>query len=331
MKFAIDYLAGAKYPKTLIEAHPDGFGAGFFTYVDGFGGSLSTASKLLSSGKCPFIRFQLWWRDDHDFSNSESDILRQAKKVKRKIALKYPDLKFEVSPACEHKFKRAEADKLCKKVSEIFKGCKNVRVINCPWIGGGGELSRKYKNEVHRADNRVPGGKYNFSYDGIACVDKDVTADLRRWKRARWFFFWTYQLNLKRNEDDKTQRKNRKVRPTRELIESLAFLATKKGSTQISKNWLAKSHAEQTNDKPTDRENRLLIIAPIKSSHCELVDSNGYVVARASYYAPYENDRYRYYFRKWGYQLAKFGLLGVYINGKKYGTINPGFREGSFR
>jgi hypothetical protein len=328
MKFAIDYLGGARYGDIILKAHPKDFGAGFFSFVDGFGSSLPVARKLASTNRCPFIRFHLWWRDNHNFNGYEDEIINQAEDV-RKLVKDFPKIQFEVSPACEHLWRKEKADLVCANVEKIFKGLSNVEVINTPYLGGGGQLSSKYKNEVHRADNQVPRqGRFNFSYDGRSAVDSPVSKDKRRWQKAEWFFFWTYQLNLKRNEKDRTPRKDRKAKPTKELIESLAYLATEKGRTFIEKGWLLKSHAEQIGDTPTARENKVLVLAPIKASKCELITEDGKVVARAPYYGSFEK-LHRYYFEVWGYKLPK--RVRVVINGKSYGIVNPGFREGYFR
>jgi hypothetical protein len=335
MKYALDYLLGSKYPKVILGSHPKGWGAGFFSFIPETGSSLPVARQLAKTGRCPFIRFQLWWQDNHNFNGQEDKIYEQARKV-RKLIKDFPEIRFEVSPACEHKWKRAKADQVCDEVAKILQGLPNVEVINSPWLGGGGELSNKYKNEVHRADNSVPTrGRFNFSYDGKAAVDMPVSKDKRRWRRAEWFFMWTHQLNLRRNEKDKTPRAERKARPTKELIESLVFLATKKGKTNIQKGWLAKSHAEEIVDKHGNvlhRSNKLMVLSDIKAASCELIDSMGRIVASAPYGGVINGNEHRYYFEKWGYQLAqKYGLLKVVINGKSYGTINAGFREGYFR
>jgi len=327
MKYGIDYLAGARYGEVILKTHPDGWAAGFFSYVDGFGSSLGVAKKLLKTGKCQFIRFQLWWEDDHDFNGKDEKILEQSREVK-KLAQEFPKIQFEVSPACEHKL--SNPDSLLDKVAKVYEGMKNVEIVNTPWIKGGGRISNKYKNEVHRDDNMLPPrGKFNFSYDGINCFDSDVSQDKTIYKKADVFFFWCYQLNLLRNDKSpRPPRDKRDVRPTKELLESIHFLATNKGKTSINKGDLAKSHAEDI--KGLNRSNKLMLILAEKADAVHLVKGNQ-TVASAKWAGKHEGKN-RYYFEKWGYKLAKeHGLLKIIANGKTLGIINAGFREGYFR
>ena len=67
MKYGLDLLGLAKYSDATIKAFPKGFGIGVFSKVDGFGDALPNLEKILKTGKAPFCRVNLCWRDDHNY------------------------------------------------------------------------------------------------------------------------------------------------------------------------------------------------------------------------------------------------------------------------
>jgi hypothetical protein len=193
-------------------------------------------------------------------------------------------------------------------------------------------LSNKYKNEVH-GDHKKPGGLYNYSFDGTNCVDSDVETYKAKYSDSVVFFFWHPRFNLKWSMKDPTPRPQRNALPSRELIRSVTFLASQKGSTSMQKNWLLKSHAER-HDAQDQKGDKLLIIAPHRGSEIVLKNAtNGQVVDRLKYYGPFSAGGYRYYSNNFGYQVATKarGLTQIWLNKKNYGTCNPGFRDPTFR
>lgn len=318
--FGQDYLAGAKYQDVILKTHPEGWAAGFFAKT--FGDALPVVDKLLSTGRCPHVRIQLLWSDTHSFSDKDiPDIKKEAARYE-KLRQKYPHVTFELSPFCEHNL--SNPDKYLDIVKESAPSCTPV---NTPWKG---KLSIKYKNEVHGYAKK-PNGKYNYSFDGTSCVDADVTKLKALHSSSDVFFFWDAPYNLKYEDTDKTPRPKRTYKPSRELLESIIYLSTDKGNTSLPKNWLYKSHSE-TKPTPDPRRDKPVFIIPIKAKEILLKKPSGEVVEKLLYYGTFSDGRYRYYAKNWGYKIARVcDLCDVVVNGKIYGRIDPGFRDGQFR
>jgi hypothetical protein len=311
MIFGIDYLAGAKYGNEILKSHPSGFAAGFFANT--FGDAFPIVSRLAQTGRCPIIRIQLNWDDDHKYTDKHLKIAVQE-------ARRYEKLKtassIELSFATEHLLDNPD------KWGDIIKGeAPSCTVVNNPWYGRG-SLSKRYKNEQHSGSPIA--GPSNWSFDGLACVDVDIEAYKKRYS-PEIFFFWTHQLNLKYNEKDSTPRPLRKVRPSVELLRSLANLANPKGATNFPKTSIWKSHAEQSDWDGDNRSSKPCLITPAKASKIDLV-KNGKVVATMAHYGQFVDGRQRYYANKYGYQISQ-EPLEVRANGKLIGVVNPGFRE----
>lgn len=314
MIYGLDLLAGARYQKEVLRHLPSGWALGVFanTFSDAF----KLVEKVAKSGNCPLIRVQLLWSDNHNFG--KSDIPKVVKEARRYERLRgYSQI--ELSTFCEHNLNNP--DYYHDIVQNEAPSC---RIINTPWKGA---MSRKYKNEEHGSGYKKPSGPYNHSYDGTNCVDANVTKDKAAYSDAEVFFFWHCRFNLKWSMKDMTPRPQRKAVPSGDLIKSVVYLATDKGNTNLPKGWLLKSHAEKHN--ATDQKgDKLLIISPHKGSEI-LLKRNGKVIDKLRYYGPFSEGGFRYYSNNFGYKDGPD--LEVYLNGKKYGVINGGFREGKYR
>lgn len=329
MIFGLDHLGLAKYADLAAREHPQGWALGCFANT--FGDSLPAVERIIASGRCPFVRVQLVWSDTHTFAARE--VAQAYKEAARweKLARKYPAVKFELSPFCEHNLRNP--DSYLDKIKEIAPSCTPV---NTPWKGA---YSKKYKNEVHGSNARALSTPYNFSYDGSGCVDADVQAHKAKHKGADVFFFWTYQFNGRRNANDPTPRPQRKFWPTSGLIDSVIYLHRDKGDQKLESKYLWKSHSDQHENPPEPRALKPVLIAPVKAPRAELVASNGQVVAVLPYYGPFSDGRHRYYLGEWGYQVAEkarriqggSGVVTLRIAGESYGTLNPAFRANEFR
>lgn len=326
MIYGIDYLAGAKYPDVILKEHPEGWAAGFFAVT--FGNALPTVEKLLATGRCPHVRIQLLWSDAHSFGDSDIPQIRKLSRAYQELKKRFPHVVVEISPFCEHNLNNPD------KYLDIVKAeAPDCIPVNVPWRGA---FSRKYKNEIH-GNHSKPVGAYNYSFDGTNAVDSDVEAFKRQHNGSQVFFFWHPRLNLKWSMKDTTPRPARKAKPSSELIDSLIYLHTAKGTTSVPKRWLVKSHAEKHGEGDL-KGDKLLIISPIRARAIELKTRNGQTVDTLRYYGTFEGGGFRYYSAQWGYQVAHKArriqgdpLCEIWINGKRVGGTNPGFRDPTFR
>lgn len=319
MIIGLDLLACAAYPSVALNVPIDIPIRGF---DNTFGEFLPVARKRLESG-ADYIGSNLLWSDTHSFGDSDIKKLKEIVPKYENLAKAFPNAIVEIAPFTEHNLKNP--DKYLDIVQELAPSC---RVANSVWKG---DFSKRYKNEIHGAHTPKPKTPYNFSFDGLSCVDTDIEMYKERHAEADFFFLWIPRFNLKWSMKDGANRvirlkEKKERRPSKDLVESIQYLMRKKGNTNIPNKWLIKSHAERHNfeDKKGDK---LLIISPIKTTKIEL-HRNGVIVASLPYYGTYSEGGFRYYSNSLGY---KFGSgLDVFAAGEYHGEINGGFRDGWF-
>lgn len=339
----VDYLAGGKYPNAVLKVHPDGWAAGFILDVDGFGSTLPVIEKLCSQKKPSSVRIHGIWRDNHDFNNPKLWALAAERaKAVNALALKFPSVQFFYSPYLEHRMTGSTLQKAY--VTVLRELLPQVKYVNC-YISGGSALSTEI-NEVHGNTPGKPRGAkgYFVSLDGTSCANVDMESWKKRYSDAWIQFVWDFRNNGRAGEKDKTKRPSRKHYADEKYLTSQIRLMKPKGvapkfgvkSTPFKKPSLVKTHAEDGVTMPQSRANRLLLILPKKLGDVSLITSNGKVVDRLTYYAPYKNS-YRYYSSKYGFEV---GLAALSASGSEFvvaklgneyfGPFNPSFREGYF-
>ena len=337
MKFLMDYLGGARFKKLILEEHPMEYGAGFFSYVDGFGDALPVVAALAAKG-CLLFRIHLCWKDNHNYTNELAFIKKEARRLKPIIA-RYPNAKWYVSPCCEHELSEMSWAAFAASVSAELSGTE-FELVNVP-NHNKGFVSKKYLNEYHGAESKPRGGgsRYSFSFDGKNIVDSDATQYLNNYSQAEYWGVWNSQMNGRRNTEDKTPRPQRKAYPTSKQFDSWIHLTTNsKGETRIPKGWLFKSHGDQHTVPPSGKDQKPLFIRPQKVKEIVLKARNGQVIDVAKYYGSFASGGHRYYFTQWGYDSANKAkriqgdaLCEITENGKRIGVVNPAFRDGVFR
>lgn len=338
MIFGLDYLAGARFGKLITQNHPRGWAAGFFLDVDGFGYALEEIEELAASGLCPIFRIHGIWKDRHDFSSIDSGAAISRAQPVQALAKKYPQIKFEYSPFCEHEISDVKTiDKILDDVQSVAPNCTLVNTVY-----GRGAFSKKYKNEVHGEKAPPTTGKFNFSFDGTSAVDSDVEYFKKRFGRSEVFYLWDPLFNLRAETTDTTPRKDRHLLPESKLIQSLVFLSTDRMDSfiKIDKRTLYKSHGEvhASKENPANadsRSNDPCIITPYDADHIEFRLASGEVVAKSGGPLPFRDGRNRFYINKWGYEIARDAIrksggphVRMFAGKKDLGTINPGFRAG---
>jgi hypothetical protein len=326
MLYALDLLAGARYPKVSIQEFPDGWGLGVFSSV--FGDARPFVRALLETGKCPLVRVQLAWRDRHDFSRKDfPGIVQEARKWANLVAI-FPGVKWYFSGACENKLPRHDASDLGIEVLKVLP--PGVTYVNS-YIKGGAPIDFGINEQHGHEANPTRQGDF-FSFDGTPCVDSNIQAYKDRHQKAAVFFFWDARFNLRWEDKDATPRAKRTEkgrRPDAKLLRSIIALASDPGTTYLPRGWIYKSHAEN-HGKGDPREEKGLVISPIKADRIELRSFSGVLLAALPYYGAYSGGGYRYYSSRWGYEISKTACE-VWAGGKRYGVINPAFRAGTFR
>lgn len=319
MPYGQDTLGAAKYPQVAIKNADSSQGSGHFSNT--FGDIVPVLRGEIAK-HVPFIRVHLMWRDRHDFSIKDFPaIVKEAKRLCPLIN-QNPQIHWYLSGACEHNLNQSNARLLAQ---QVLSACPQVIYVNTP-MGNKGAVLPEYINEYHGAEARPRSPKYAFSFDGSSAEDSDVTAIKARFPNAEYFMIWGPRYNGRWESNDSTPRPNRKGWPDTPYIESLEYLATDKGPTSLPRNYLWKSHAE--NHGPNDKKaEHPVAIIPIKTKAIELKRGNT-VVERMPYYGPYADGRHRYYSIRYGYQTGKVDL---WVNNKRVGNINAGFREGGYR
>lgn len=326
--YGLDFLGLPKYAEVAKDEFPEGWALGAFAVT--FGDAYKAVEAIVATGRCPLVRMQLLWSDSHTFGDSNIPEVKKLAAKYNQMAAKYPNVKFELSPFCEHNLKNPD------KYLDITKlAAPLCRPVNTPWKGA---FSTKYKNESH-GKNSTPKGARNFSFDGYMCVDSDIEDYKKKHASAEVFFFWTSQFNGKKNDKDNTPRPQRKAWPTSELIDSVIYLHRSRGKTGVPKKYIWKSHADQHETPPESRALKPVLISPVKASKYELVASNGQVVASLKYYGTYEGGLYRYYLMQYGYQVSEKArriqggdpVCSLRVNGKVVGWVNPAYRDGTYR
>lgn len=332
MIYGWDALGGARYQKTVLAEQPRSYGFGVFAEVDGFGKAYSLIDQVAKLG-VPFIRVQMIWRDDHNFTSRDLPTLEQRCRALKAVTQKHPSVKFLISPCCEHNLNERQfqpfADVVQKHFGSVFQ------IVNSP-NHNKGHRSTKYQNEFHNSDSRARAGD-GFSFDGANCVDSDV--EKYKAKGFKYLMIWNSQCNGRRNLEDKTPRAQRKFWPTAKQIDSWIWLTTRsKGSVRMPAKWLLKSHSDQHTNPPSGKDQKPVFIVPVKASAIVLKARNGQVIDTARYFGSFQGGGFRYYCTQWGFELAQKAIriqgdaiCDLYVNNKKVGTVNPAFREGNYR
>lgn len=330
MMFGLDHLGLAQYPKKALQTFPDRWALGCF--AETFGNSLDAVSKILATRKVAAFRVHLLWDDDHIFGEKEVNKALKLFPLWHQLAIQFPNVHFFISPFCEHNLKAP--DPILNKFQKLITA-ENCKLVNCVYNG---TLSKKYINEVHGDTNRPATGDYIYSYDGSPCVDENVERLKKQHQGALIHFFWTSQFNGRKNPNDKTSRPRRKAWPTKELIESIIYLANPKGPTSLPRDYLWKSHADQHEaPKPEPRALKPVFISPKKIDYYTLRDPHtGKLIDNLKYFGPFDGGGHRYYAGDFGYKLndkSTIFLCSIHEgkNGKEIGTVNAAFRENKYR
>lgn len=315
----IDTLGAAKFPNQL-NAIPLDYGIGGFATT--FGDFFPVAKKELQKGR-RMVRVNMLWSDSHSYGDQDIPFLKREAKRYQPLCASNPGRVF-LAPFTEHNVQNP--DKYLNIVKNSAPACG---VVNSVWNGAMTRDAR-FKNEVHGPHSKpnVPGVGYFYSYDGQSSVDADVVTTLDKHSGAEMFCMWHPRLNGKWSMADSTPRPQRNAWPSGDMLRSLVYLFSQKGVVLLPNSaWIVKSHAD--NHGPNDQKgDKLLVISPVRADTIVLKRA-GQKIGTLFYYGSFEGGGFRYYATQFAY---KFGaMVDIFINNKKYGTINPGFRSPPYR
>jgi hypothetical protein len=327
----IDYLGAGRYKNTVIAEHPRDFGFGAFLEFDGFGKTYDLFDQMGRLG-VPFFHPQVMWQDNHQFRPEHVKVVEQRCKLLAPIANRYKDKNWFISPCCENELNATQFEPFAQAV---LRQIPFAIVVNSP-NANKGHRSTKWLNEFHGNDPRLRAGD-GHSWDGTNIVDSDVT----RIKNINLLYsmIWNSQCNGRRNTADKTPRAQRKFWPTPKQIDSWIYLYTHaKGTTSIPRGWIFKSHSDQHTVPPSGKDQKPCWVKLPRFKAIEVKALNGQLIDKAPYFGTFEGGGYRFYHSDWGFTLSEkakriqgHGLCNVFADGKKVGTVNLAFREGSYR
>ncbi len=319
----VDTLALPKYTSMVKESLPVGWW--FSSFGEVFGDGVKAIDEVNSTGKPRGFRIQLLWSDTHSFGDKDISKLIELSKRTQAMARKYPNIKCEISPFCEHNLQNP--DKYLDIVALYAPNCTPVNTI---WKGA---LSKKYKNEVHGSKANVPSGRFNWSGDGEDAFNSDIEASKAKFKQAEIFWFWTCSINGKMKCEDPTPRPQRTGWISKTELEALLYLTNSKGSANLDAKYLFKAVSDKHSQEPQGKDAKPVMIAPVKTGAISLM-LNGKVVSLMKYYGIFSGGGYRYYASDYGYKISgknKNQLLKVVVNGKVIGTVNAAFRQNKYR
>jgi hypothetical protein len=316
----VDTLAAAQYGKELKHI-PRNFGIRGFAKKE-FGDFFPVAKRELERGR-PWVGVNLLWSDTHQFGDKDLPFVTSEAKRYEILCKEYPG-KVSLTTFTEHNLQNPD-----KYHNAVQKAAPHCHIVNSVWQGA---YSKKYTNEVHGEHPAPPFGEYFYSFDGDDATNSNVVGILRKHQRAKVFCVWHPRDNLKYGDKDKANRAQRVKEaadrsPDADMLLSQTYLFSNPGEIDLPAKWLVKSHAEK-HDKNDTKGDKLLIISPLKADKIELRRS-GKTIATLNYYGPFDGGGYRYYWNRFGYTAG--GNLKIFMNGKRHGAINGGFRAGGFR
>lgn len=324
-----EILGGAKYQRAALANVPRDRGVKLFANT--FGNAKPLARKFAERGH-PIIAMQgTWAGDSHNYTGAHRKTAIREAVAFDNIASLFPTQDFYYSPYCEHNHGAAHMNEL---LEEIESKCEHLILFNSP--NKNGVILPRWLNEVHGDYNPrdLRGVEYMWACDGMSIYDCDFARWMREHERAILKWAWIAQFNCKHKTTEKLPINQRKVRPVKKQFLSIGYMeAGKSPDTNLPAKFTWKSHSDQSNDRPRGREQKPVLICPVASEYADLINEKGRRVHRLFRNGNYHDGRPLYRASKWGYEIGqRYGRsLRLRINGKIYGTIDPGFRQNEYR
>lgn len=218
----VDYLGGAKYPTQIVQAHPRQWAAGIFYST--FGDADSTIRLMCQSQKFSEIVVHMAKFDrSHRYviSRNLPRLRRYATRLEL-VALSCPGTKILLSPFCEHDHKAKVMRPVFRVISRLAPSTIMVNSILR------GERIPGIITEIHLEGSKPlpapPRGQYIVSLDGYTkeLSRANLEAITAKYKTARQIRIWSFRLNGKVSNEDKTPIAERYNWPNSQYLKSLA-------------------------------------------------------------------------------------------------------------
>lgn len=346
-----ELLGAAKYQKFAIEHLPKGRCGK--TFAKEFGDSMPVLRAWAEKEVHPIVATHGLWRGGaHDYSG-EKNLTEGLKELEKfiKIAQAVPEQLFQFSIFCEHKLRTPYLEKVFTRQWEMIKDVSNINLVNTPMSGGDllkpgafGIPKGRLLNEFHGNWNPKTAGfaPYMWACDGMPAQDCDIQYFKNLHINAGIIWLWMQQYNCKKKVDETTLIPQRKVVPVEKQVTSLEYLIPSKRGVSFNKESIYKTHADQHGNTPKGREQKPVIITPVKADKLEFIGANGNLIITAPHTDIYEDGRQMYRMPIWGYEaqdiaLKKGGSVKVSViavkgsKRTKLGTVNPPYRQNAYR
>lgn len=210
-----DVLALAKYCDTYLQAPKL---PAVSTLLNTFGDPLPCLEKRIKQGALSLAQIDLidatCWRNNKCPPGAprpdDLKVIESRAKQVRALAVKYKDVRFQVSPALEHDVRNETTVK--RMLQAAKKGCPECEPINSPFTGA---RPAGYAVEKHgtQTNGDLVSGDGQSSFDGDN-IEKDGNRFQHRIAGKIATFAWWPELNLRTTGEDKfTPPLQRTVRP----------------------------------------------------------------------------------------------------------------------
>lgn len=310
-----DTIALAKYCDTYLQAPKL---PAVSTLLNTFGDPLPCLEKRIKQGALSLAQIDLidatCWRNNKCPPGAprpdDLKVIESRARQVRALAVKYKDVRFQVSPALEHDIRSETTVK--RMLQAAKKGCPECEPINSPFTGA---RPSGYSVEKHGTDTsgELISGDGKSSFDGDN-IQNDGNGFQHRLAGSRATFLWWPELNLRTTGEDKfTPPLQRTVRPTLDQFRQASLIAKSSEPTPsdapkvcrrtriVGGREILKTNAEQYgNGTPPDKRGNKPLLIIRKQGHqndrLDILDPKGKKIGCFAYYGSYsEKPLHRWY------------------------------------
>lgn len=311
--FGADNLGGKHYPKAAVKAAKKGDVTGIFLRT--FGDARQTVLAWAKSGKFSEIVVHLAPFDNshtYPIKKLQKQVLADAKWIQKNVVAVAKDTKILISPFCEHNHKARDSIPLFDKVRKAAPG---ALMVNSIWKGDEipGTITEIHIPSSKQLPNK-PKNQYTVSFDGFGgdgsgdFTDANLAPIFSKYSDARHIRFWNFRFNGKFGHKDTTPISQRKHWPDVKYIKGhRAQMKHRAGAITWPNNSLYKPFADDHGAAPPTKDNKAMVILPVKKSSVIVRDSNGKQIGKMNRYLPdHSGDPQgaRYYAPVMAFELA---------------------------
>jgi hypothetical protein len=317
MKLGQDALGVFHYKKAFIQAFQTGDCMGLMLRT--FGDARNVLKSILTKCKISQLVIHLAPFDyDHVYpiKKLKKQIILDAKFIE-KLAKKYPNTLFMISPFCEHNHKKNVMAPLFADLRRVAPSCWFVNSI---WKGEevAGTVTEihipKSKNLPKRPQNQF----YTVALDGLGgdgsgdSPDIDMSKVLEKYSDAMHLRVWNFRHNGKFGHKDETPINKRNCWPSVHYLKGhRALLEPRQGSLTWSQNSLYKPFSDDHGGGAASKDNKAMCILQLDKETVKVFDSKGIHIATMNRVRPNHMGTpkgARYYADVYAYQIAEIAI-----------------------